>query len=63
MHQKNVTFELKVAKFPISAKTRRSLTPCEAPSGEDGPNDDELDEEFSQNHEFRGVSKRLQTNV
>ena len=63
MHQKNVTFELKVAKFAISDKTRRSLTRCEAPSDEDGPNDDELDEEFSQNHEFRGVSKRLQTNV
>ena len=63
MHQKNVTCELKVAKFPISDKTRRSLTPCEAPSCEDGRDDDELDEEFSQNHEFRGVSKRLQTNV
>ena len=63
MHQKNVTCELKIVKFPISDKACRSLTLCEAPSWEDGRNDDELDEEFPQNQEFRGVSKRLQTNV
>ena len=63
MHQKNATCELKTEKFATSTNTRRSSIPCKAPIGEDGRNNDEFDEEFPQNHEFKGASKRLQTNA
>ena len=63
MHQKNATFDIKPAKVAASDKTRCPSTLCKAPSGEGDRNDDEFDKEFPQNHEFRGVSKRLQTIV
>ena len=59
MHQKNATFDIKIEKFATSDKTRRSSIPCKESLGEDDRNDDEFDEEFSQNHEFRGAPKRL----
>ena len=63
MHQKKATFDIKTEKFVTSTNTRRSSIPCKAPIGEDGRNNDEFDEEFPQNHEFKGASKRLQTNA
>ena len=63
MHQKKATCDIKTEKFVASTNTRRSSIPCKAPIGEDGCNDDEFDEEFPQNHEFRVASKRLQMNA
>ena len=63
MHQKKATFDIKTEKFATSSITCPSSIPCKAPIGEDGRNDDEFDEEFPQNHEFKSASKGLQMNA